>query len=98
MCHPYIDNATTLSDKKQKCLTNKIVTAMKVLYIFCRYNGDNYRKVKICPVTGCGAKPQRKLANHIAVKYPDIRRKERLELLAAAKPVPRTKYIPQEHL
>ena len=71
---------------------------MKELYIFCRYNREKYRKVKICPVTGCGAKMQRKLANHIEVKYPDIRRKERLDLLAAAKPAPRTKYIPQAHL
>ena len=66
--------------------------------MFCRYNREKYRKVKICPVSGCGAKPQRKLANHIAVKHPNIKRKERLELLAAAKPAPRTKYIPQVHL
>ena len=66
--------------------------------MFCRYNRKKYRKVKICPVSRCGAKPQRELANHIAIKHPDIKRKERLELLVAVNLAPRTKYKPQVHL
>ncbi len=56
-----------------------------------------YRKKKICPVEGCGAKPQRKLANHMAVYHPTIARKQRLKLLRNAK-VPRGKYIPQSKM
>ena len=52
---------------------------------------EKYRKVRICPVTGCGCLSRSELST--------LRSEERRGvLLAAAKPAPRTKYIPQVHL
>ena len=53
-----------------------------------KYNLEAYRKSYFCPVPGCKSdKPQKKLANHIAVQHRAVSAEERHAYLAKAKQV-----------
>ena len=48
---------------------------------------EQYRKHKLCPVSGCKAKPQKKLSYHIILYHPHITPKKRRSLCRNARTV-----------
>ena len=52
---------------------------------YSSFPNEQYRKYKLCPVSGCRAKPKKKLSYHIILYHPKITPKKRRSLCKNAR-------------